>query len=375
MYSNDKSQNNNEQLINVPTTKTNNPFVSKINKKHIILGIVGLLVVIVFVCIFVFTNAKLDPFDYVTITFSGYNQQGTVDINYSKLVDRLSGKEPSNFKDYVEWEEKHNQYNKDISCEVDVTEGLSNGDKITISFTIVGDTQELVKSAKKIVTVSGLTELDTVDVFKDLTVSFEGVSGKADVKIIPNSKLAEACCFEVDPKYNLNDGEIIQISITNSDELIETYNVLPELLIKEYKVEGLSSYLSSSEQITKMAIDSIAQRFIAEEEASHDEKDGIFSYSDVEFYKAYFGTKKEDARYAKNNILLIYIRYDEYVRGDYNRTIYLPMEFTDIIVDPDGNVELNYEDGVSATFTTDIEGSIAKIKKDYDLKDMVVTNR
>lgn len=332
-----------------------------------------MVVMLTLICIAALTSCtgsnKINPLNYISVSFEGYNEHGIPEIEFDEydLICEVIGEEPYGTT-YFDWEEKYLAFDEGISVTFNPETKLKNGDKFVVSITTTGKAAEKISSCEKEYTVAGLIELSKVDIFEDIELTFEGVSGdaRAIIEKSDNSDVAADCSFSVDPMYNLSNGDIVTIQIKNIDELAEHHNILPMISSKEYTVSGLNSYVSSVDEIPQALIQSLAERFAQEEKADLQEN-AVFSYSDVKYYGTYLLMVKEDAWLSHHNELQIFISYDEYMNGEFWRTIYLPLVFENVLKTPDGIISLEYEDGNTSIFTTDIDGYIEEIKDKYEV--------
>ncbi len=343
----------------------------------IILAIaVSILIVIVS------NSSKLDPLNYTEVSFDGYDGNGTVNVRFdsSGLITEILGEEPdigddSNAflgEESVAWYKKYDIYEEGIDYEVSPKEGLSNGDEIEIKFTVTDSVSKKVKAASNIYIVSGLTEVEKVDIFEEINVSFEGVSGDGDaiVELVSPDLLADLHGITVSKKFNLSNGEVITLSINDVDYFAEKYNVVPTVLEKTITVNGLTTYVTSKKDLPMDTIKSLADRYIDETiDKLKDDSGDPFTYGDVEYYGSYlFVLKKGEMRVAKNSLRVI-VCYERFHRGDFHDIAYVGFELKNIVIEADGSVNLEYEKK-SDIFTTNIDGYLDEEKYTvYTLQD------
>ncbi len=336
-------------------------------------------VIVAFIALVVFSTikieaSKLDPFDYTEVTFSGYDTNGTmtVDFNREQLIEDLIGSEPTDIDDIQLWLEEYEALYDGIQYKCSHEEGLSNGEIVKISFRISEEYTDKISIKEKEYTVEGLREIKTVDVFSQIELEYTGVEGNAtaSIKKLSNETILNYCEFSIGENYELSSGDTITVSITNIDELATEYGYIPAPASKEFSVPALADYVKNTDQLPLSTIKSIADKYVAEKNAGL-EDDFLFSYGDAKYYKTYFCVKKDDV-FAPNNILRIYVCYDEYLEGAFHRTIYAPIEFKNIMISAEGNVELNYEDGGVASFSTDMTTTIDDLKDTYDVVEVNV---
>ena len=338
--------------------------------------IVAIILVIVGIASLSGFNSKKDPFEYVEVSFSGVDTLGKVNVllNESELIESIIGEEPSvtdsteGMKEYFEWYDEYETYQLAIEMTVSKKENLSNGEEITVKITASGVATDKIASGEKKYTVSGLTQIEKVDAFKSIELVTEGVSGNAaaEIKLLDNSAFFKACEFDIEPKYKLSNGDKVIVTIKNSNYLAEKYNKVPQTMSKEFVIQGLGSYVTSADQISQELIKIIADKYLASKKT--DVKDDfLFTYSEVKYYGSYLYVEKADSYAMSKNELRIYVYYNQYMDGELRQTIYSPIIFDNIIINPDGKIDINYEDGSASTFVSDIEESLEKSEKDYTI--------
>lgn len=118
-------------------------------------------------------------------------------------------------------------------------------------------------------------------------------------------------------------------------------------------------YVTSADELPMGAISEYAMLFLVRTE-DNAKDDAMFTYSTPALYGVYFMTLKPEEQYGYRNVLKFVIYYDEYMNGEYRRTIYEPLDFYNIIINRFGEVGLSYADGHGGTFNTDIDAHLAK---------------
>ena len=339
--------------------------------KIVTFGVIVLIVaVLAVVCIFAAlgTTLKADPFDYTTVTFEGYNTCGkpVIGFNEDEFISKFVGDEPTSFEEILVWSTEYDSYSSGISYSYSPKENLKNGDRVTVTFTVSDSISDKIKAGSKEFIVSGLTEVETIDLFTDIDVKFEGVAGSAKALVVKKSdaELLQNCNFVISPEFDLNGGDKVTVTISNTDELAQKYQVVPAVNSKEYTVYDLPEYVTSADQIPIDQIETIYKRFVDEQNNSITD-DWMFSYSDVQYYGTYFLYSNEASSFAETNRLEVFVYYNEFLDGELRRTIYTPLVFTRILIYPDGTVDLEYENGSNTTFTTDIDAHFDDLKEDY----------
>ncbi len=430
------------------------------SKFKLYIGAVLFLAIIVYLIIGFTIGGPKDPFDYVTVRFEGFDDgygKAIVKVDKTAMAEKVYGESPDDptslddLQELVEFENKASYFKNCIEVTVSKKDELSNGDTVTVEikctdiaakhfksstqsytvedldelervdvfkdltvkfegmegaskvsfennsnklfikrtkFSIVEDASALVngqtvtvkaecdeeniiesecipESTEKTYTVTGLKTPESVDLFKDLEIQFDGVSGEASLVINNNSEhpFVKYVRYEADNDSELSNGDKIVIEARyDEDDAIE-HGCVPILLSKEYEVQGLGKYIDKAEEISKEFIKETAERFL-KEESEENEPDYIFSYGPVKYYNSYFMFPKEDSWFTSENELQIIVYYDRYVDGKFRDTAYVSLAFQDIVIFLDGSLNITYDDG-SASFTTDIDAYLSDLKEDY----------
>lgn len=344
---------------------------NKKQKKTLLFTFIGVaaafpLLLIGLVVAIIVGTAKINPSTYLSEpVFSGKDTMGYASVSFDEkgLIESIIGEEPADLfnEETWKWAELYDEYSDNIVCEYP-TSNLSNGDTITVKIITTGIAAEKIKSIEKTYTVEGLTEIETIDVFKHVTVTFSGLSGNstAQVELDTDDEIIKYCRFRIDPNYDFSNGDVITVSITNVEELCERYDVVPLETVKEFTAEGLWTY-ATVENLPLDTIKDIAERFVSEEDST-DENTDFISYTAAELYGCYFLQEKN----IFGNGLHIIVCYEKYVKGEYTETIYMPLIFENILADSNGNVTIEYEDGRgSLFFYTDIDKYLSELKDEY----------
>lgn len=295
-------------------------------------------------------SPKLDPFTYIEVDFEGMNGYGSVSVDFDKdsLICELIGEEPNqeNTEALSEWLKNYLICEDGIDYEVSAWQNLSNGDIVTVTVTAKKALEEKVSVGSKQYVVSDLDEPVVVDLFEQIHLAYEGVSGEARARVVKltDSDVLSACSFAFSSYGNLSNGDEVTVFIENADSLAASFGVFPKEISRTYTVQGLSSYVSSADQIPLDVIEQIATLFL-EEKRQELQYDGYFTYDEITYQGAFFYLKKggESARY--ENILRFDVSYDRYMHGELLRTEHTYLDFVNVLIDSAGTVMLNYEEG------------------------------
>ena len=356
---------------------------AKLIKRAIPLASVCIILAIAvsFLIVFISNSTKFDPLDYTEISFSGYNGNGTVDVDFElyDLIEELIGEEPDDIENeaFSIWFKKAEIYEDGIDYEISPREGLSNGDKIEIRFTVTDAVGKKVKDSTDTYVVSGLTEVEKVDIFEDIEISFEGISGKAvaKLKLASESTIKDVTGISVDKGFGLSNGDTVTVTIKNVDYFAETYSIIPTILEKSYTVGGLTSYVKSVDQIPNSIIKTFAEEYVKQEAAELEDNDDVFTYGEVRYHGSYLFVKREGYWGTKENSLRIMVTYERYRHGELHDTVYTPLIFNDIVISGDGELNITYEDGATPEFTTDIDNYLSKNEDNYVIEEINIKDK
>ncbi len=364
--------------------KASVPFVAKI-----IAGVAAAAVVVtasIFGFVGLMTPDKVDPFEYIEPSYMGYDTQGVLiggfDQAKSAIAKDILGEAPEDnstftdvneetFEDRKNWEWKLYAYQQDIKITCSKEEGLSNGEEITITVTVMGEAADYVEAGSKVYVVEGLEPVEKIDPFEYLESEFSGMDGEAYVKL------------------NRKDGEwhdAIYFKYANEDivngELSSGDTVIIKASFNEYGAEGYLAFERETMEITVPALDSwatpddlpmddiyqFAERFLKEQDEYYEDYDEnkLNSYSTTKLTGIYFLQEREDAIAHNRNELRFVVETMHYVRGEYSKTNYDHLIFKDVIVNKDDKVILEYENGGGdGFFYTNIDNYLKDLEEDY----------
>ena len=324
---------------------------------QIVALVFGVILLVSVVVSLISQAAKVNPLDYTTVTFSGLNGAGTVEVDFNEdeLIDAIIGEEPDSFEGLAEWAEKYDAYSEGIDYTIKPSEELSNGDKVEIRFSVVGSASGKVKRATKTFTVENLPEAEVVDIFKDVEFEMSGISGDGRLKIRNNSQneFAKNCTLSADNEYNLTNGDEITITIEFTEYDSKEFASIPKETTKKITVSGLPEFMGSKD-ISKDLINDIKTNFETKELSSLEERKEA-KFKSLSYVGTYFYTPTHDPDTIPSKLIAIYSadRYSEY--GNFDEKVYLSLEYRGdvvykeenydtLVVFPDGSNNVLHED-------------------------------
>ncbi len=334
------------------------------NKKFIPV-IIG--AVVVFVAVFlVIINLKptINLNDYLTIEESGYDGYGTLQATIDwngieeKYGEKISiGKQAKKeFGGFASMMTPTDMLQEKVSVHLDKISELRNGEEVAYTWEVSDDISGYVDCKVKhkdgTYEVSGLEDVKTFDLFKDLQVEFSGVAPNGSASVIYNG--TRYYTFQCDKSDGLSNGDKIVVSVENLDVEYHLNNEgeIPEATEKEYVVEGLNSYVTELSQVDDEVLEKLQKQAVDEYNAKVARDWGEEeSLEDFAYLGNYLLTKKVPNSGGGNNYL--YLIYKAQVRDTYTKNnetfdetkdIYWYICFHDLMMDPEGQLEVEVND-------------------------------
>lgn len=175
-------------------------------------------------------STKLDLSEYLDVTFSGMDGNGTarMSLDFAQMeLDYAGVKDGYPTQKQLEKMVSLALFESSVKCEADKEANLKNGDKITVTITYgkerAKEAKVKVGSVKKTFTVEGLQEPILIDPFdekyfgegKDVDLQFSGIDPELSLHIENNAN-SDNIISEV--HYNM-DGYVVKYDIKNGDEI------------------------------------------------------------------------------------------------------------------------------------------------------------
>ena len=230
-------------------------------------------------------------------------------------------------------------------------EGLKNGDTVMIVWKMPEGLAEecgaLFSGEKTEYAVSGLEDVQSVDIFDDVTVTFEGIAAKGKVTISCEKYDLK---FEASKSKSLTNGEKITVTATalqgedTKEFLMEQYGIEPVSLTKEYEVSGLSSYIKRLGNIPQDIVDQMDEQIRAALAENVSEWHETEIVDDVELLGMYlFKPKKPTEGYPRNKLYMVYRVHYYNTKHGTDLHYYYWGSFDNVLRNGDGSIDVDLD--------------------------------
>lgn len=353
----------------------NNQFLEKLktNKKmqYSLIGIIAAIVVLIIILAAYQQSKKtINLEDYVKIEFSGYNTKGTARIDFDEeqfTKDVMAVAKNVNQED--SWKSLVDYYLLKESCSMDLDKSteLSNGDKVTLTFTYNNSNLKAYgikfKGDKVTEKVKGLDDLKTVDPFEDIDVEFSGVDGEVTAEVVNNSKddYLKHVSYSLDKNTNIKIGDKVTVKVDVSEETAENNGFKFKETQKTFTCENADKYVETLSQIDEKSLEEFQKQSI---DIINSElgTDTDFVMGELNFEGMYLLNSKdpEGSWSAPNALYVVYsttITNAEGVESFSPQTVYLPVSYDTVLVTEDGSITSDLQDGTLISKYNSIEGT------------------
>lgn len=305
--------------------------------------------------------------NYVTIDYSGYDTMGTAYVTLDESAFLADYKDKIKIRDAYsntisDFIVDNNYvsaaavllYSGYLQASLDTDTDLTNGDTVTVVWDCEDELVETyfnvnLKHSETEYTVSGLQEIETVDVFEGIEVEFSGTAPDVSAEVVSTNGWLDTWDYTLSPKVGMENGDTITVSISDdaAETLLETYGVVPESQTTQVTVSGVDYYATSLDDITEEALAEMQAQsedeFNASEVATWAAWDEDISLTSMEYVGCYFlHIKDYDAWSDTNYIYLVYKITAK--QQDTEHSYYWFTRFTDGIVQTDGTFSIDYRD-------------------------------
>ena len=288
-----------------------------------IIALAGVLAAAMGVVIFmvVFGKPTINLNNYLVIEADGYDGYGrasaridwdAIDEKYGEKLKFTSTAEKE-YEGLLDWVRPIELIAENVSGNLSETEGLSNGDEITYTWSVQENLSDYVSCKVKYkdytYKVSELTEVGTFDVFALVDVSFDGVAPNGYASIDYSGPDLSVYDFSIDNSEGLSNGDevVVRFDASRIEQCIEKFGKIPETLEKSYTVSGLSSYLTTLSELSDDALSQMKRQaedvFSAYVAKNWDESETLLSFTSI---GEYLLTGKSAGAYPFNRVALVY---------------------------------------------------------------------
>ena len=341
-------------------------------------------------------STTIDLNKYVTIEAEGYESMGTLryTFDHEAFEKDYDGKIKADVKssdggtaamialELGLGEEVADVFlNYCVGYQLDKRSELSNGDVVNFKWNCEDDDAEKyfnvqLKYSDIQYTVKGLTEVGTFDPFEYVSVEFSGASPSGTAAITQNYDKTEMQYISIsaDKNSGLSNGDKVTVTASvqgSVDNFVEQFGSIPSPLSKEFTVEGLPAYATSSSEIDVSTLNAMRQQaedvYTANWIKNEGSMDGL---KGLTYVGNYFLCKKDGARGDENCIYLVY-RVDAEFEGEIYPHYHF-IKFSNIMVSGDGSCTVDLNNHETATHRYNIdppEGYISVYYYGYETLD------
>lgn len=197
--------------------------------------------------------------DYIDIDLSGVSGNAEANVKFDRdLIDKINMDVYEGKADDVQLAQLEVYLYSAVEYDiVGETKELSNGDVITV---VLSPDNERLKDigisfseTEYSYTVSGLTEPVTLDLFKDVEVTFEGVSPylKANYEYVgDNEFIKENVSYFLDGANSCKNGDTLTLKARYNRNVFDANNYVAEADETEILVEGCREYVNADADFT-----------------------------------------------------------------------------------------------------------------------------
>lgn len=225
--------------------------------KKLITAVTGTMLMAV-----LFTGCGVNSYsckDYYSVEVTGSNGKGEVHVKTNSDMKKqiISENTPDDATDFEEAAYEILLETMEVHCEPN--EELENGDVVDIHVSV--DEETLASKGIKFTdtdftyTVEGLEEPVEIDPFEGLSVTFTGISPKAEAEIEytgDNEFVKEHVRFINDTYGKYAIGDTITVKASYTDSFAEENNVIITQDEKEYTVSDIDEYLSEETDFSEL---------------------------------------------------------------------------------------------------------------------------
>lgn len=214
-----------------------------------------LMCILIFIVFTGCGSKKIDVMETIVLSYSGVDGYGVAEIEnaYAWESVALEAAEIKNIDSFSDLEDAFVIENA-VSYEISPKENLSNGDEVTVIAQIDNEAVEKYKikfeAKEKKFVVEGLPEVQTIDLFEDIDVVFQGIAPDATATIVDASTDHYVYTqYTLDTKSNLNVGDIVTVTAKYDKEELLNAGYVAENDTKEFMVSSIPKYVTELSEI------------------------------------------------------------------------------------------------------------------------------
>lgn len=218
-----------------------------------------LFIICIIVLFFLMTGCgrkEIDVMEGVNVKVTGINGEGTACITGTYgWLDQIE----------EEMEEEHNIKKGNLArasilknmvkYTLEPSSGLYNGDEIILR--VDYDNQAAAKygyyftGTGRTVYISGLKMQESIDLFEDIEVLFDGTAPEGVAHLDQNFKIFHTIpvTYDIVPDTGLRNGDIVTVNAKTDVDAMKHEGFTPESVQKTFLVNGLNKYLTSSAEL------------------------------------------------------------------------------------------------------------------------------
>ena len=220
------------------------------------------------------STAAMELAPYLSVSYTGYNGSGTAHVDFDFADFEYAVMSQWDGKNTMENLAQLTALEMTISCAADVSEGLSNGDTITVSIRFDEDKAKeygyRFTGLEKKFTVEGLAEPILIDPFaaeifgngKTVSVTLEGtdpfINLYLDNRAAANDPVRHID-YQFDKSWNLQNGDVITIT-ASLDKRFQNQGYLLTRTETSITVQGFDRYASAVSDLTGAALTAMSER-------------------------------------------------------------------------------------------------------------------
>ena len=219
-------------------------------------------------------TAKVEMAPYLSVSYTGYNGNGTAHVNFDFADFEHAIMSQWNGKDTLEKLGELTAVETTISYAADVSQGLRNGDTITVKIRFDEAKAKACGyhfiALEKKFTVEGLEEPILIDPFaeeifgngKIVSLAMEGIDPFVCLFLRNTAQLGDPIrqiTYKVDNDWDLKNGDVITITATMDQRLQKQGYVLTRTETT-ITLEGFDRYVSAVADLNKDVLTSISNR-------------------------------------------------------------------------------------------------------------------